>query len=433
MVKNQQGTQYVDRDIVPISLREPRSSCLVYAPSYPLLPTELIKLLEYGHLMASPDGSHVAAVVRRMGNSCSVAHSSQDFLLPNVTFGEAKILRVHSDMAVEAWGEYEGTRGVWMLKRNAAPKLTARFDFVERVVPSPLGTVVIGTVGKTQRHYVVRDVTVVVPKDAKVVLDAKGVSHGLLPIGDGKRKSWILPPPTDPRLSADEGGPPIYPLPFGAESVEPFLYKGRLFCVLRDGDASAYWFEEFVSCGWFAKPTGVLTVMSSTDHPEAGVDFVWPSPDGRSTVALIRPNKEDRADGTRSPGISRRLLLNSVRTGIQGSFYMREDDLRWSPDGNYFVAHIRLVDSDGNQREEKIITSDKREFAVHGMASDPTIDDAGRVAYVLDDRTGRHVVVDNAMTSGYPFAWNVAHGEEGVTANVLANGQIHRIEIPYGR
>ena len=432
MVKIQQGSQHVDQDIVHVFLREPRCSQLVYAPSYPLLPAELIKRLAQRHLVASDDGSHIAAVTRRMGSSCSIVHSSQEFMPPNQTFGEAVVLRVHSDMAVEAWAEFEGTRGIWMLKRNVAPRLTARLDFVECVLSSPLGTVVVGTVGKAQRHYVVRDVTVVVPKGARVVLDAKGVSHGMLPLGNGTRKSWILPPPTDPRLSADEAGPPIYPLPFGADSVEPFLHHNRLTCLLRDGDASAYWLVDSER-NEFGKWKGKLTLMTPDDQPEAGVDFVWTSPNTSATAELIRPRAGERADGTQGSGTRRRLLKDSHVTVFQGSFHMRENDLRWSPDGTYFVAHIRLVDSDGNQREEMLVTSDKRRFAIHGMAYEPTIDDAGRVAYVLDDKTGRHVVVDNAMTSGYPYAWNVAHGDDCVTANVLVNGQIHRIEVPYGR
>lgn len=425
MVKIQQGSQGVKSDAAPVSYREPIRSQLVFAPSYPLLYADLHRRLAQRQLTASHDGSHVAAVIRKMGSSCSIAHSSPNFLLPNLTFGEAMVLRVHSDMAVEVWADYEGTRGIWMLKANVAPRLTARLDRVESVIPSRLGTIVIGALGDAQRHYVVRDVTVIVPDGAKIVMDGKGHSHGMLPLGNGMRRSWIRPPAYDCRIASDEAGPPIFPLPFLAERVDPFLLHGRLMCILRDGTSDALWREVESRHGGRVRSEGILTDMA-IDGTDAGIDFAWPSPDTSEHVMLLRiPNK----DG----GFSRRLLLNSVRRVHEGAFCMREDDFRWSPDGSHFVAHLRLLDSDANQRNEMIVTKSGRRDVIRGMAYQPIVDDAGRVAYVLNDKTGWHVVAGSAMTSGYPYAWNVAHGDDCVTANVLVSGKIHRIELPYGR
>ncbi|MEI6510578.1 MAG: hypothetical protein WCO25_00860 [Candidatus Uhrbacteria bacterium] len=426
MVKIQHGPRPVDQDIVHVSLREPTRSHLVYAPSYPLLASELHKRLAQRHLVASEDGSHIAAVTRRMGSSCSiVVHSSPELPLPSSVFGEAMILHVYSDCAVKAWGEYDGRRGIWMLTKHCAPRLMTLFDRVDAVVPSPFGTVVIGTLGDGQRRYVIRDTEVVVPEGTRLVMDDRGVSHGMLPLGSGARRSWILPPPTDPRLSADEGGPPIYPLPFVADRVEPFLYHGRMMCVLRDGNSDAYWHEVDIRKNGRVRREGVLTDMGR-DGTDTGIDFVWPSPDTSSIVNLLRVQRKDGS-------ISRRLLLNSTERVYEGNFCMRESDLRWSPDGSQFVAHLRLVDSDGNQRNEMIVTKGGRRDVIHGMAYEPSIDNSGRVAYVLEDGSGRHVVAGSSMTSGYPYAWNIAHGEDLVTANVLVSGKIHRIELPYGR
>lgn len=406
-------------------------SCLVFAPGWPMSPSDLRRRIAHRQLLSTDDGTGIVLVSRRSGSTCEIVHSKSDFAIRGHPFREAMIVQAYADGRVRIWGDYDGIRGVWTLEGNADPVLVSRMDRVDAFVPSPCGIIVLGT-RDGYKLYVFPNSEALVPGGTNLILDGQGVPHGLIPYGElvprkrreASRTGWILCSSMTHRGEAPNTDV-IYPHWFQADRVEPHLFRDRLLCIVRNNGTDAYWRQKLVSRNGVFKLEDELTEMTP-EGTEGGVDFIWVSPDGLSSAELLRiPN--------RGSGFQRRLLLNSSSTVYEGMFCMNPDGFHWSPDGCHYVAHLRLLDSDHNLRDEIIVASGDRRISVHGMAYEQAVDNQGHVAYLLEGALGRSIACDGTLSSVFPHAWNLRHGANGVLANVLMDGKIYRTELPYAR
>jgi len=298
-------------------------------------------------------------------------------------------------------------------------RLVAPLDVLEKVIRSPLGNVAVGTHGDASYQTYVLGDALVVPRGTVLAHDAQGVARGLIPMGPERPREWLAIPDPSRALHPDEAGIGFPPLPFRADSVaKAYFYNGRLECLLRDAECDALWRESATR-----RPEDQLTRMTA-EGSRGGIDDVWTSPDSRSVAQLLRI---PHAGGT----TMHRLLVDG-KPAYEGSFFASE--FRWSPNGTRFVAHLSLVDTDGNQQSQILVSDDRRLETVRPGASayEPLVDDDGRIAYVLEDDR-RRLVAESVATEGYPYVWNVSQESDAAVANVLRDGMIRRIALPYDR
>jgi hypothetical protein len=416
----------MDQDIVrQVSIlstprfRRPREDAIVFAPGYPLSTNGLRERIRLRQIAITHDGSEVAVLERCAGTSCKVASSNPDVRLPTVVFAKAQIIQAYPNGGVRIWGEHEGIAGVWMLSPHGLREIV-RMKALEKVLRSPLGNVAVGSdVDPAYQTYVLGD-AIVVPRGTVLAFDERGTARGLIPFNAGRTCRWIVTPHPADAPRADEAGSALLPLPFRAETVaKAYFFQGRLECLLRDGDVDAVWRD-----GPARRTEDQLTRMTK-EGSHGGMEDVWTSSDTHSIAHLLRVS--NAAGGT-----SQRLLVNG-RSRYEGSFFASE--FQWSPDGTKFVAHLSLVDSDGNQQKQLLVSDGRRREIIRAGASafEPRIDDEGRIAYVVADSRHRRLVADTVATEGYPFVWNVSQIPDAAVANVLADGQRRRIELPYDR
>ncbi|OGL95220.1 hypothetical protein A2348_02780 [Candidatus Uhrbacteria bacterium RIFOXYB12_FULL_58_10] len=390
----------------------PRISEVVFVPPNPLLPIRLHQDVESRRLMASRDGFAVASIRRTSGSSLVVVHSDPAVTLAANAFDDAMIVQTFPHRGVRVWGDYSGTRGIWMVTPQGV-RLCARMQDVQKFIRGPWGDIPVGSVGRGGVVCLVRESAMTLPGGVELVFDRDGRVHTLLPHAVGSDTFWYDPPDPDWNLPDNQPGKPVWPLPFVARRARMFLHHGRPVYLLRDGNSDSFWVG------------GRLTPITP-EGTDGGVDFVWPAPDSSSVALLLRVASRDNR-------FARRLLVDG-KTVFEGSFFMRSGGFRWSPDGRQFVAHVTRTDSDGNRAEEILVTRDQCvAFSRPAMIHEPTIDDRGRLSYVLDAAQGRRLVAGDVSTEAYPYAWNLSCLTDAVAANVLTHGRIERVELAYDR
>lgn len=391
---------------------EPSAVETAYAPAIPLLPLGLYERIEARHLAVSADGRSVAYVQRGQGSSLTIRHADPAVTLAAAAFDEAMIVQVHPERGVKVWGDRDGERGIWWVTPHGA-RLSVPLDEVRKFTHGPYGDIVVGTAGRDALVHVVRGSPIVLPRGAELVFDQGEHPHTLLPLGKGPNASWLHPPAPVRGLPDDWAGPAVWPLPFMAERVRMFIYGGKTFYLAHDAGVDAIWSEGHLSR---------ITPEGTT----GGMDYVWTSRGGNAIASLLRVVSQ-------TGNTARRLLVDG-RVAFEGSFYMRDDGFRWSPNGEHFVAHLTRTDAEGHQAEEVLVTrTDQIAIARPAAVRETRIDDAGRLAYVLEDRHGRRVFTDNLVSPAYPYAWNLSLTPDAVVANVLSQGRILRAEFPHGR
>lgn len=420
MIKEQWEKERVGPNATTPRYRQPREDTIVFAPDRPLLTGALRDRIRQRQLAVTDGGHEVATLERCAGTSCRPATSHPHVKLPSAVFDEAQILQAYPNGGMKIWGRHKGVSGVWMLSPIGL-RLIAAMDVLERVLRSPLGNVAVGYNRKDPEYqtYVLGD-AMVVPRGTVLAYDERGVARGLIPMGNGRSGQWLPIPAPSRSARNDEPGTGFPPLPFRAESVAKAYFRlGRLECLVRDGEFDAVWRD--VPKG----PADDQVTRMTTPVCRGGLDDVWTSRDTQSIAELLRI---PRADGS----TYQRLMVNG-KGAYEGSFFANE--FRWSPNGTRFVAHLSLVDSDGNQQKQLLVADEGRRETIRAGASayEPLVDDDGRLAYVVEDGHRRRLVADSVTTEGDPYAWNVSQEPDAAVANVLRDGMIRRIVLPYDR
>ncbi len=408
MTKEQQVNQRIRQAIPAQKYRRPSEDVIVFAPNVPLTAGGLRERIRLRQIAVTEDGHEVASLDRCAGTSCRAVSSNPDVMIPAVVFDEARIIQAHPNGGMKIWGKHKGVRGVWMLSPRGL-RLIAPMDILEKVLRSPLGNVAVGSDSDPAYQTYVLDDAIVVPRESVIAYDEKGNARGFIPVGSGRLRRWLVIPYPSRALGADEAGTGFLPLPFRADSVaKAYFFLGRLGCLFWDGEFDVLWREDPTK-----DPEDLLSRMT-------GIDDVWTSPDTRSIAQLLRI------------GTMQRLLVDG-KPAHEGSFFANE--FRWSPNGTKFVAHLSLVDSDGNQQKQILVSNDPRRETIRAGASayEPLVDDEGRLAYVVEDGHSRRLVADTVTTEGQPYVWNVSQEPGAAVANVLRDGMIRRIALPYDR
>jgi len=419
VTKEQEESQQV-RQIVPVQkFRSPGEDVAVFAPNVPLTTGGLRERIRLRQIAVTADGYEVAWLDRCAGTSCRAVSSNPNVTLPNVVFDEARIIHAYRNGGMKIWGEHKGVRGVWMLSTQGL-RLISPLEILEKVLRSPLGNVAVGSgVDAAYQTYVLGD-AIMVPRGTVLAFDERGTARGLIPMGGARSGQWLAIPAPSRGLQDDEAGNGFQALPFRADSVaKAYFFRGRLECLVRDREHDAVWRD--IPKG----PNEDHVTRMTTAASRGGLDDVWTSSDTNSIAQLLRIQRPNA-------GSSQQLLVNNVVV-VEGSFFANE--LRWSSDGSRFVAHLSLVDSDGYQQKQLLVSDGRRRDAIRAGASayEPLVDDEGRLAYVLEDGQKRRLVADTVTTDGYPYVWNVSQEPAAAVANVLRDGEIRRITLPYDR
>lgn len=401
-----------------IRIRAPRENRMVHRPAVALLPGGLHAMIRSRALKMGAAGRVVAEVVRGAGNQVEVVSSNLEAPLARVSFDDAVRIVSVSASYVRVWGSREGKHGIWSLTQDGA-RFVSPFPKNHGYLRTRLGDVPMSEPIGGMVQCMFGEVLVHVAAGTEFVFGKSGaVDATVTPMGDGPDRAWTYAKfelPTDE--SGSDGGSPLYPIPLRAAELKPFMTDDRVqYVVRRNGK------DSLLDLGY---------EQSLTDrNGEGGFDALWSSP-GNVNVALLRHGH----------GGSRRLEIGNAATGWSiahaGTFRkMEEGDLRWSVSGEEYVAHVRPVDSDGNQTEEQLLVTRRSKIVLprHMMASEACVDDAGRVAYVRVEENGKHrLVVGSNASDTFPYVWNLSFVEDRAAANVLYRGAIHRIELPYGR
>lgn len=391
---------------------EPRVTSLVYAPPEPLLPLALHERLAARHLHMSADGRAAAAVVRADGSSLAVTHSDPASSFPPTVFRELTIIQTFPVRGAKVWGEREGVRGVWMLS-GSGPRLLAPMRDIRRIVRGPYGDIVVGSDGNDGEVHVVRETPIILPTASALAFDGTHPHpRTLLPVQIDGKTMWFNPSVPRDGMPDDWGGDAVFPLSFVADRATLYMHHGRALVLVRGPQGDAFWLD------------GRTTLL--TPHgTDGGVDQVWTSPTGNALAMLLRV-------ASRDGNVVRRLLVNGS-VAYEGSFFMRPDGFRWSPNGEHYVAHLTRTDSDGEQAEEVVLAGRQTMHASPSTVHEPRVDDLGRTSYVVADRHGRRLVVGERSTRAFPYVWNLSQVGDTVAANVLARGNVYRIEVDHAR
>lgn len=406
-----------------IRVRPPLRNTLVYRPLVGLLPGALYAMIRSRALRMSADGLTAAEVVRADGNRVRVVSSNAEAPLPNVPFDDAAKIIHATPYRVRVWGVHQGTRGVWSLSPDSA-QLVAEFPNVGRYLATPLGDVPVSDASHGMALYLLGNALVHLPVGSEIVFGENGKPDAaVIPLNDRLDRQWALSYfGRDYEYGEHPAQHILHPLPFVGSSVRPFIANGRVQYLVRS------------SRGVHRHDLGYVERMCGPGDVDGHDVTAWSSPQNRE-VAILR----------RTGGQQRRLTVERERgspvTAFEGRFFMEPDGFRWSPSGNEFVAHVKLVDAAGNQVNEQMLVTSRATIAVprNAMAVEPRVDDHGNVAYVRVESTeradvsSRRLVVGSNASDLLPFVWNVSLVGGAAAANALIRGSIHRIEIPHGR
>ena len=394
--------------------RQPRSLNSVCASSFPLVAHDLQGQIASRCLAASADGRTLAIVRRRLDSSLILILADPAVKLPSDSFDELAIIQVYPKIGVRVWGSRAGERGIWMVTSQGIT-LCARLDKVIRFTRGPFGDVAVGSMGRGMLKHVVDETEIVLPRDVELVFGDEDHPHTLLPYDNGPNKMWMDPPAPDRWLADDAVAGPVWPLPFKAEHARMFLHRGVPIYLLRNRGS-----DRFLINGQLTSiaPEGVMGT----------VEFVWTSSFSNAPAALLR------VPGP-SGSVFSRLIIGG-RIVVEGEFDLKRDGFRWSPNGRHFVAHIRSKIVDSERVEESLVSGERKRslsFAHSTTIHEPMVDDLGRLAYVIADKTGRRIVADTVVSPAYPYAWNVSIDSNAVIANAFVSGEIQRVELPFAR
>lgn len=157
------------------------------------------------------------------------------------------------------------------------------------------------------------------------------------------------------------------------------------------------------------------------------LESVWQSPSGASVAWLIRRTEH---------GLVRRTLCLNGAVVHEGSFTMRNEDLRWSPNEQHIGAAITLLQPG---RPQEIVTTHDHRIMDAGVLSDFLVDSEGFVAARLTIEEGVYTPrVYRTTHPAVPFAWNLmwregrVHFNSVIDTSVLATSDTTNMIDPYG-
>lgn len=131
---------------------------------------------------------------------------------------------------------------------------------------------------------------------------------------------------------------------------------------------------------------------------EGKIEYLWQSPDERSLVWLVRPNRKKT---------HRQLYLNGTLL-YEGSFLMGQRDLVWSPQSESFGARILSFDDDGQNRQIIITPIIHLKMPTGSLVREFLVDDVGHIsAHILDSGYFCYPYIHDRPHTAVGLAWNL--------------------------
>lgn len=373
-------------------------------------PKVFARMLAERHVLTSVDGRYVAEVVRGQGSALNLVHSSVD--LPEVNFEHLLILNV-SPMSVLVWGQSGGRTGVWKITEDDLFFRTV-MDEVTHLVRTPRGNMPVGRRGQDGNLFVYGRNELVAVCGTELAFREDGTSVAIVPMAHvpGFQNRWLSFPNEHEydELPTEMIGAPIWPMSIVAERVRRFPVGGQNSFLLTTDQGDVLW-------------DGKRSMPLTSERGR--VDQFWTSNEHSVMALVVFPDRENTTH--------RRLIVNGSSMA-EGSFAVRSDGFHWSPDGKHFLAHLIMLDSDGNCCEQRLVSNrNVRVFPRSISVQASCINDQGDVSCIVDDQHGQSILVNGRTMVTHSSTWNLSQTNASTVVNSYHDGIISRIEIPFSR